>query len=336
VSWPPQNDHSMPEDAGTCSQATAEATPHASQSRGPWRERDCGLAQVEQAVSIGRPLLSSAPAIPIRSDATAMRHTDAAATFYFDGQVDGVPYPTLSPAQQAAFKADFCREVTSLKQWALGENWLPAPCADLQIFVSDEYKISRSLVPAAVDRRGRMEFPAWKVVAGEAAILHELVHVFFPNGNRFLAEGLAIFLQATIGGNPAFPNFGRPLHEVARELVRESAPQFMPGKPESLDKLRLADLDRIATPSPLRLRVGRYLYDNTPAGQAYIYPMAGSFVQFLVEVYGTNKFRALFERTPLVPFGRDAGTPERWVEVYGIALSDLELQWRSMIMSSLA
>jgi hypothetical protein len=33
-----------------------------------------------------------------------------------------------------------------------------------------------------------MEFPAWRVMAGEAAIMHELVHVYFPNGNRLLAE----------------------------------------------------------------------------------------------------------------------------------------------------
>jgi hypothetical protein len=259
--------------------------------------------------------------------------TDAMATFHFDGQVDGLLYPSLSPTQQDTFKADFYREAASLKQWSRRENWLPTPFADLQIFVSDEYKISRSLVPAAVDRRGRMEFPAWKAIAGEAAIMHELVHVYFPNGNRLLAEGLAIFLQATIGGNPTFPNFGRPLHEMARELAREMVPEFMLGKPESLEKIRLADLDKIATPSPLRLRVGRYLYENTPVGQAHIYPIVGSFVQFLMEIHGTNKFQALFVRTPLVPFGRDSGAPDRWIDVYGLSLAELELQWRSMIVN---
>jgi hypothetical protein len=259
--------------------------------------------------------------------------TDAMATFHFDGQVDGLLYPSLSPTQQDTFKADFCREAASLKQWSRLENWLPASAVDLQIFVSDEYKISRALVPAAVDRRGRMEFPAWKAIAGEAAILHELVHVYFPNGNRFLAEGLAIFLQATIGGNPAFPNFGRPLHEMVRELAREIVPQYMFGKPESLEEIRLADLDRIGTPSPLRLRVGRYLYEDTPVGQAHIYPIAGSFVQFLIAAHGTDKFQALFARTPLVPFGRDSGVPDRWIDVYGFSLTDLEMQWKSMLVS---
>src|SRR5262249_53879857 len=126
---------------------------------------------------------------------------DAVATFHFDEQDDGVPYPCLSPAQQEQFVADFCTEAASLKTWSRGVNWAPAPCQDLQVFVSDDYRISRSLVPASVGRRGRMEFPAWKAVAGEAAIAHELVHVYFPNGNRLLAEGLAVFLQAEIGGN---------------------------------------------------------------------------------------------------------------------------------------
>jgi hypothetical protein len=278
------------------------------------------------AASAGRDV----QAVPI---ATASGFGDEIATFHFDGQVEGMAYPSLSPAQQDSFKADFFREVASLMKWAHQENWSPSPPTDLQIFVSDEYKISRSLVPAALDRRGRMEFPAWKAIAGEAAIAHELVHVYFPNGNRLLAEGLAIYLQDKIGGNPTFPNFGRPLHQVARELLQAMVPEFACGKPESLEKIRVADLDKIATPSPLRLRVGRYLYDNNPMGQAHIYPLAGSFGQFLIETHGADKFHSLFMQTPLVPFGRDAGSPDRWLDVYGLSLVDLELQWRTIIVN---
>jgi hypothetical protein len=295
------------------------------------------------AVSTRRKSLSSVSAVHRLSDVPTIGRDvqavddliHAMVTFHFDGQVDGRPYASLSPAQQDTFKADFWREAAILKQWSRREKWLPATSVNLEIFVSDEYKISRSLVPAAIGLTGRMEFPAWKAIAGEAAILHELVHVYFPNGNRLLAEGLAIFLQATIGGNPAFPNFGRPLHEMVRELAREIVPEYVLGKPESLEKIRLADLDRIATPSPLRLRIGRYLYEDTPVGQAHIYPIAGSFVQFLVETHGMKKFRALFARTPLVPFGRDAGSHDRWIDIYGLSLTDLEQQWRS-IMSALS
>jgi hypothetical protein len=37
--------------------------------------------------------------------------------------------------------------------------------------------------------------------------------------------------------------------------------------------------------------------------------------------------------TPLVPFERDAGSPDRWIEVYGLSLADLEAQWKSLIVS---
>jgi hypothetical protein len=41
-----------------------------------------------------------------------------------------------------------------------------------------------------------------------------------------------------------------------------------------------------------------------------------------------DKFRALFLRTPLRPFERDAGSRERWREIYGTPLEALEEQWR--------
>jgi hypothetical protein len=264
----------------------------------------------------------------IISDVSAGHNADVTATFNFDGKVGGMVYPSLSSTQQDSFKADLFRELATLKKWSAEKCWLPFPSVDLQIFVSDEYKISRALVPAAIGQRGRMEFPAWKVVAGEAAIAHELVHVYFPNANRLLAEGLAVYLQALIGGNPAFPNFGIPLYDMVRDLLYGMVPEFVYGSPKGLERIRITDLDRIATPSPLRLRVGINLYSDDSAGQARIYPIAGSFVQFLIETHGMDKFRALFLRTPLQPFERDAGSPERWQEIYGTPVKEIEEQWK--------
>ncbi len=250
-------------------------------------------------------------------------------TFNFWGRVQGLEYPSLSPEQQDEFRESFADDLARLKRWCIEAEWLPShPPDELKIFVSDEYKISKSLMPASVGQRGRMEFPAWKVIAGEAAIAHELVHVYFPNGNRLLAEGLAIHLQAEIGGNPAFPNFGRPLHDVARELLVKMVPEFAAGDPKALDKIRLTDLDKIATPSPLRLRAGLNLYNDDAVGQAHIYPVVGSFVQFLIATYGLKTFRAVFEQTPLKPFARNPGSSDRWADAYGASLLDLEQKWK--------
>ncbi len=45
---------------------------------------------------------------------------------------------------------------------------------------------------------------------------------FCRTATDLLAEGLAVYLQAEIGRNPAFPNFGWPLHALARELMPEN------------------------------------------------------------------------------------------------------------------
>jgi hypothetical protein len=177
-----------------------------------------------------------------------------------------------------------------------------------------------------------MEFPTGRVVTRMAAIAHELIHVFFPNANRFLAEGLAVYLQARIGGNPAFPNFGRPLHTLARDRLCEMVPAFTLGDTKSLDKIHLADLDEIATPNPLTLQVGQDFHGEEPRGQALIYPIAGSFVQFLIEIHGMKKFRALYMRTPLVPFERTPGLADRW-NIYERLLADLEFEWKSLMVS---
>jgi hypothetical protein len=257
---------------------------------------------------------------------------ECAVTFHFEGKVDRVPYPSLSPEQQDAFAATFCGEVERLRSWCAAERWLPDAFPALQVFVSDEYRISRALIPAAIGQRGRIEFPAWKIVAGETAVAHELAHVYFPNGNRLLAEGLAIYLQARIGGNPAFPNFGRPLHETAIEVLRRMVPEFANGNPGGLDQVQLGGLDRIATPSGLRLRIGPRLYQIDDAGHAHIYPLAGSFVAFLIETHGLERFRALYLRTPLKPFERNAGLPERWGEVYGVPLEEIEGKWKAKLV----
>jgi hypothetical protein len=244
-------------------------------------------------------------------------------------RVDGCP----RPAKQSEFRLDFCREITRLEKWAADLNWRGIEIPELRVVVSDRFKISKSLVPAWSGRAGNMEFPSWRVIARKAAILHELVHVFFPNGNRFLAEGLATYLQAAMGGNPAFPNFGKPLHENVRERFLEMAPAISRGGNRSLEQIHLADLDAIPTPSPLTLQVGQEVYGEEPRGQAFIYPIAGSFVQFLIETRGIRKLRELYVQTPLVPLTQNAGSPDRWLEVYSVALADLESEWKSMLCS---
>lgn len=60
--------------------------------------------------------------------------------------------------------------------------------------------------------------------------------------------------------------------------------------------------------------------------EAYI--VAGSFVRYLIETYGMERFRKLYALTPLVPRSRDPGDPARWQTVYGKPLAALAEGWR--------
>jgi hypothetical protein len=237
----------------------------------------------------------------------------------------------LSPAQRAQFRTAFRRDRLSIAAWSRNVGWTPAVAPDLKVIIANSFKTSRALLPAWEGQHGRMEFPTWRVAAGKAAITHELVHVYYPNGNRFLAEGFAIYVQALIGGNPAFPNFGRPLHAHAFDVVCDLLPEFVHGRVETLAALRVADLEPIGTPDPLALEVGTKSCGVEPYGQARLYPIAGSFTEFLIDTYGLCKFRELYDCTPLLPSEKNPGNVGRWMDVYKRPFDEFETEWKVMI-----
>ena len=253
--------------------------------------------------------------------------------FEFECVHDGAG--ALTEAKRIEFKDDVCQEIERLQKWAADLDWIGFSVPELNIIVSDRYSISKSLVPAWSGRAGYMEFPTWRVASRKAAIMHELVHVLFPNGNRFLAEGLAVHLQDSLGGNPAFPNFGKPLHGNVCERLLEMTLHSPGEDPSDLGQIHLAELDLIPTPNPLTLGVGAELYGEDKRGQAFVYPIAGSFVQFLLETRGIERFRSLYTQTQLLPLVLNAGSPDRWSDVYCMTFADLENEWKSMIVSEI-
>jgi hypothetical protein len=238
---------------------------------------------------------------------------------------------SLSALERGRFIADFGNAVESLQGWSLDQVWVPAVPQNLQIRVSPQFRISRALVPMWEGRNGTIEFPARRVVAGQAAIVHELTHVFFPNGNRLLAEGLAIYLQARLGRNPTFPNFSQPLHEAACNRLYDVLPAFRSDDTAVLDEFHLVRLDAIPTPNPLTLEIGGRFCGEDKDGQVTLYCLAGSFIQFLIDAYGLAHFQRLYAGTPLRVGELDAGSAKRWLEVYDRSLPDLEARWKVVL-----
>jgi hypothetical protein len=161
----------------------------------------------------------------------------------------------------------------------------------IRIHVSSSYRISKALVPGYLGNRGFMEMPLRGVRENTGALLHEIVHIYAPNNNRFLAEGLAVYLHTKLAGNPAFPNF--------EDTLRRLAVRGLSGV-ESLDAL-----NSVRTPRPLA----------TVMEEKAAYILAGSFVGFVIERYGLALFRSLYET-------------ENYEKVYGKPLGTLENEWR--------
>jgi hypothetical protein len=164
----------------------------------------------------------------------------------------------------------------------------------IRIHVDSSYRISMSLVPAYKGSRGFMQMPLRHIKNNTGPVLHEIVHIYAPNDNRFLAEGLAVYLHWKLAGNPSFPITDRTLKERARERLSEIS--------------SLSRLNRVRTPIPL----------STVMNEQTAYILAGSFVGFLIEKYGLAEFKVLYET-------------ENYDRVYGKSLETLEKEWRSSL-----
>jgi len=293
---------------------------------------------------------------------------DLLASFDFAGRTGQHSYPCVSPAQRTKFQRDFKEQLESI-QVALsgykdrdGEGWLPLdaalpprvtsglyqPRSDFHVFISEVYPKSRALVPAWLGQRGWMEFPAHRVVAGEAGITHEIAHVLFPNGNRLLAEGLAVYLQDKLCPRvPVYPNFGDRLETLVADFLRTN---FKGNAHPALWSIDLEGLERISTPDKFRLRLGREPligarpgYPDPPAEEVkVIYAIAGSLVEFLLDnligddLFTVENFGALYKSTPLRPLERDSGDPERWRSFYradgkSYSFADIALLWKTYL-----
>jgi hypothetical protein len=194
-----------------------------------------------------------------------------------------------------AFQSEMQRTRVKVRDW-----WGASFEGSISIQTNTERVLSMALIPAWRGERGQMIFGAKRVNAGEAATVHEMIHVYAPNANRFLAEGLAVYGHDLLGGPPAYPNFGKSLDDIAgRSANRELA----------------MALERTPTPNPLE--------SVSPEGEA----IAGSFVKFLIERHGMDKFRALYALTPLAPMQRDPGELARWQQIYGQSFEAIVDAW---------
>lgn len=223
------------------------------------------------------------------------------ATFFFASQCAPVltgklgceGIEVISNELTVADAESFCRYAVAERK-KVADFWGATWAGSIRIDVSRSHRISRALVPGHFGNRGFMEMPLRHVRDNTTSLLHEIVHIYAPNNNRFLAEGLAVYLHAKLAGNSAFPNFGEELNRAAARSLAK-APS-------------LQALNRVRTPQPL----------STVMDEQNAYTVAGSFVGFLIERYGLDRFRTLYET-------------DNYDTVYAKSLDMLEQEWRQTI-----
>ena len=237
-------------------------------------------------------------------------------------------------ADRAWFKQEFCVSVGYLETWLAKQEALPAgegliaemplpvpgaglfgrPGTDFTVFEDPDLDVSsKALEFVWSGSRGQMRFRSREITSHTSGIVHELTHVYLPNANRLLAEGLAVYLQSLLSPVPSLPNEGVDLHAAASTPNnRGEIPACILGLGQSI-----GNRDRVLTPDPLLEK------DYTPAG---------SFVRYLIEERGMSSFGQLYSLTALGRLDRSrpyAG--DRWQPVYGKSLQQLRLDWLAFL-----
>ncbi len=165
-------------------------------------------------------------------------------------------------------------------------------------------------IPRADNRSYSIKIPASRI-RGDApgppriegrgpAIAHEITHLLAPSSghpSRYLDEGLAVYVQEKFGeehGGRPYPTMGHDLHEeTKRYALRNGGYVSM----RNVDNLR---------------RGGNRLV------RSLAYLQEGSFVRFLIEKHGLQRFMSLYE-----------GGLYR--TVYGKELREMEEEWHTFV-----
>lgn len=164
--------------------------------------------------------------------------------------------------------AEYCKYATRERQ-KVEKFWGPTWRDPIRIQVSSQYA-ANTLVQTG-GKPGRIDMPLDRVRDRTGALLHEITHNYAFSENRFLYEGLGVYLQAELGDIRSFPTRGRPLDVAAAEVARTVG--------------SLEELNAVRFPRPLAS-----VMPDVPA-----YLLAGPFVEYLTgRKGGLDKFRALY------------------------------------------
>ncbi len=135
-------------------------------------------------------------------------------------------------------------------------------------------------------------------------IVHENAHKLFSDNmgdnSSFISEGIAMYAQAEADNKMAN-------HRTALNYLKQN-------KLYPLEKMMDFNIGQI------------------PEETAVGYPAAGSFIGFIIDVYGLKKFKKLY----MHKYDSSQDRIARWNNVYDKTLNDLEFEWHKWLLSNVS
>jgi hypothetical protein len=236
----------------------------------------------------------------------------------------------VSAKAEKQFKNDFYLRKETLEQYLTSTNFTKLFSGKFEVEVFEKQPHSEALLFVWDGHPGHIYFPPHRVKDRSAAILHEIAHVHAPNAVRFLAEGYPAYLEEKMGTIDAYPTEGSRIECQIGTYNR------LHGSALAVVKLDL--FDRVPTKRTVFLGDHMGLEPAFPANEdgerhrrGYSYLISASFVKFLIHTHGQDKFKALYDLTPLIPMETRQADPGRYQRIYGKSLTELQTAWRAWL-----
>jgi len=135
-----------------------------------------------------------------------------------------------------------------------------------------------------------------------APIAHEIAHIVLTSKNDTLREGFASFCQDEFGKNHAISNFGLDVHALARYYLTPAHAKII----ENIGHCEWPEFGQVS------------MGDFRPA----VYRTSHSFVNYLIETYGTDKFLELYKTIK---------TDADYAAVYGKEIAEIKADWLTFL-----
>jgi hypothetical protein len=157
-------------------------------------------------------------------------------------------------------------------------------------------------------RGGTVFLPIWHVRNKRASIVHEVTHIIAKRheGNRFFSEGLAVFFQDKFGEDKGYP-------------IYYKTPDYL-----SLNDLVIRYRDNLISLTYLK-HTNNLFRQIKSENRKIAYIEAGSFISFLYEIYGAQKFKDLY----------NSRLPVNYERIYGKNINELETEWLNYVFVEL-